>query len=126
MSASSSRNRAPDLQPRPPRADLKVEVGIDDSWEFSVGFVENVSPGGIFVSSYRVLAVGTAVALTFGLPDASTLFVHGIVRWVRDPADRVASEVPPGMGIQFTDLGEAQTDRLHAYVASRLTGPNAF
>jgi uncharacterized protein (TIGR02266 family) len=116
-----------DRLPRQPRAELKVEVGIDDSMDFYVGFVENVSPGGIFVSTYRLLPIGSEIALTFVLPDQSTLFVHGVVRWLRDPADRVESEVSPGMGVQFTDLGDIDSKRLHAYVTRQPpgAGPNA-
>jgi uncharacterized protein (TIGR02266 family) len=117
--ANPSSSPAPELQPRQPRAELKVEIGIDDYMDFYVGFGENVSPGGLFVASYRLLPIGAPVALTIVLPDQSALFVHGEVRWVRDPADRATSEQEPGMGIQFTDLPPAEAERLRAYVNRR-------
>jgi len=93
--------------------------------DFFVGFVENVSPGGVFVSSYRLLPIGSEIALSFLLPDQSTLFAHGTVRWLRDPVDRVTSEVSPGMGIQFTDLSAADARRLQTYVALHLRGSSS-
>lgn len=103
-------------QRRAPRVRLGVEIGIDDHTNFYVGFSENVSEGGLFIATYTLLPVGTEVALTFVLQDELPLFVHGFVRWVRDPDDLATSPVPPGMGVEFTDLGDAEKQRLQAFI----------
>jgi uncharacterized protein (TIGR02266 family) len=104
---------------RAARVELSIEIGIDDHTNFYVGFSENVSAGGLFIATYRLMPVDTEVALTFVLPDELPIFVHGIVRWLRDPRDVSASEVPPGMGIEFVNLGEAEQARIDAYIGTR-------
>jgi uncharacterized protein (TIGR02266 family) len=106
-------------QRRAPRVELSIEIGIDDHTNFYVGFSENVSAGGLFIATYRLMPVNTEVALTFVLPDELPVFVHGVVRWLRDPHDASASEVPPGMGIEFVNLGEAEQARIQAYINTR-------
>jgi uncharacterized protein (TIGR02266 family) len=106
-------------QRRATRVELSIEIGIDDHTNFYVGFSENVSSGGLFVATYRLMPVGTDVALTFVLPDEFPIFVHGIVRWLRDPRDLSASDVPPGMGIEFADLGPVEQARIQAYIGGR-------
>jgi uncharacterized protein (TIGR02266 family) len=78
-----------------------------------------VSGGGLFIATYRLMPVGTDVALTFVLPDEFAVFVHGVVRWLRDPRDATASDFPPGMGIEFVNLGSAEQARIDAYINSR-------
>lgn len=104
---------------RAPRAELSIEVGIDDHTNFYVGFSENISTGGLFIATYRLLPVGAEVALTFVLADEFPVFVHGQVRWTRDPRDSELGEVPPGMGVEFVGLGAAEQARIAAYVNSR-------
>ena len=103
-------------QRRASRVELNVEIGIDDHTNFYVGFSENVSEGGLFVATYRLMPLGTDVALTFVLPDEYPVFVHGVVRWLRDPRDQSASDMPPGMGIEFTELKDSERARIQAYV----------
>ena len=106
-------------QRRGQRVELQVEIGIDDHTNFYVGFSENVSAGGLFIATYRILPVDTEVALTFVLPNELPIFVHGIVRWLREPVDRANSEFPPGMGVEFSGLGEAEAIRIKAYIETR-------
>lgn len=115
--------RAPDRRgKRAPRVELEIEIGIDDYANFYVGSSENISAGGLFVSSLRQLAVGSSVALTFVLPDGVPLFVEGIVRWSRAPRALGASETTPGMGIQFARLGVAEQERIEAFIEGRPSG----
>jgi uncharacterized protein (TIGR02266 family) len=103
-------------QRRAARVELKVEIGIDDHTNFYVGFSENVSAGGLFIATYRLLPIETEVALTFVLPNELPIFVQGVVRWLREPEDRAQSEFPPGMGVEFSTLGEGEAARIKAYV----------
>jgi uncharacterized protein (TIGR02266 family) len=104
-------------QRRASRVELNIEIGIDDHTHFYVGFSENVSEGGLFVATYRLMPLGTEVALTFVLPDEFPVFVHGVVRWLRDPRDpSAANELPPGMGVEFVQLADAERVRIQAYI----------
>jgi uncharacterized protein (TIGR02266 family) len=111
-----------------PRVELSIEIGIDDHTNFYVGFSENVSVGGLFIATYRLMPIGTEVAVTFVLPDEFPVFVHGAVRWLREPRDTNTSpananaanaDSPPGMGIEFAELGEAELTRIQAYINTR-------
>ncbi len=102
-----------------PRVPLDVEVGVDTHTNFYIGFGENVSEGGLFVATFSLLPIGTLVALTFTLPDESALHVNAVVRWLRDPHDLEMRDMPPGMGLEFVDLGESELERIHAYIAAR-------
>jgi uncharacterized protein (TIGR02266 family) len=102
-----------------PRVELSIEIGIDDHTNFYVGFSENVSTGGLFIATYRLLPIGTEVALTFVLPDEFPVFVHGRVCWTRDSRDSELGEVPPGMGVEFVNLGAAEQARIQGYVNAR-------
>jgi uncharacterized protein (TIGR02266 family) len=103
---------------RAPRVELSIEIGIDDHTNFYVGFSENVSASGLFIATFRLLAVGTEVALTFVLPDEFPVFVHGVVRWARESED-TPGEVPPGMGVDFANLGAPERARIQAYIDGR-------
>jgi uncharacterized protein (TIGR02266 family) len=103
-------------QRRQNRVELSIEIGLDDHTNFYVGFSENVSTGGLFIATYRLMPIGTEVAMTFVLPEDFPVFVRGVVRWQRDPCDLGHAELPPGMGVQFTDLGPAEQARIQAYI----------
>jgi uncharacterized protein (TIGR02266 family) len=106
-------------QRRSPRVPLEVEVGIDTHTNFYVGFCENLSAGGLFVATFRLLPVGTEIALTFTLPDETPVSVNAVVRWIRDPHDLEVRDVPPGMGLQFVDVGPTEQTHIERYVAQR-------
>jgi uncharacterized protein (TIGR02266 family) len=115
-------NQATEASPekrRTARVELSIEIGIDDHTNFYVGFSENISAGGLFIATYRLLPIDTEVALTFVLPDEFPVFVHGRVRWLRDSQDAPSPETPPGMGVEFAKLGAAELARIQAYLSSR-------
>lgn len=101
------------------RVPLEVEVGLHTHTNFYTGFGENVSSGGLFVATYRLLALGTTVELTFTLPDGTPVRVQAVVRWLRDPHDLEMREMPPGMGLEFGELASEARVCVDAYVAAR-------
>ena len=96
---------------RAPRAELSIEVGIDDHTNFYVGFSENISTGGVFIATYRLLPVGAEVALTFVLPDEFPVFVHGRVRWTRDSRDSIMRRMPRSPSV--SDDTNPKSRRVH-------------
>src|SRR5947207_2911002 len=65
------------------RAELQVEVTFSSDSHFFVGLTNDISTGGVFVSTYRPLEIGQQVQLDFALPEG-TIQVKGTVRWRRD------------------------------------------
>ncbi|HTR50761.1 MAG TPA: response regulator [Kofleriaceae bacterium] len=60
-------------------------------------YTENLSSGGTFVATNRVLPIGTAVQLVLGFPGLlEPIAIEGIVRWTRGEAEGA------GAGIQFS------------------------
>ena len=73
-----------------------------------------MSRGGLFVVTWRKLAVGTAIFVAIDLPEGR-LLVDGEIRWVRDTGEGVT----PGLGIAFIGLSEQDWQRIGAFCAQR-------
>jgi|RhiMethySRZTD1v2_1073278.scaffolds.fasta_scaffold45843_3 uncharacterized protein (TIGR02266 family) len=88
---------------------VDLDVGLGSDHNFYAGFAENLSAGGIFVATHLLKPVGSSIELSIHLPDLEAPIVgKGEVRWVREYNER--SDMPPGMGIRFNEIGpEAQT-----------------
>ncbi len=82
------------------RMKLHAKVTISSESNFFMGLTENVSEGGIFVSTLSPPAMGEQVELAITVEDGEPVPVTGIVRWHR--TDEVGT--PSGCGVQFQDL----------------------
>lgn len=80
---------------------------------FFVGLTNDISAGGLFVSTYRELAVGAQLALEFALPEG-VVRVQGTVRWRRD-----SSEMTPGVGIAFEQLSPSDEKLIRRFCDRR-------
>ncbi len=98
------------------RVELDVSLGSDHN--FYMGFVENMSLGGVFIATHMLKTVGEIVELNIRLPD-SPVAVKGVgrVRWIREFSER--SNVPPGMGVQFLQLEPGSLELIEAFLAQR-------
>lgn len=101
------------------RKQLKVEVDFHTETNFFAGFMNDISEGGLFLSTYCLLTVGSEIDLEFTLPDGHEIRVKGEVRWVREPRDLVNSEVAPGMGIRFLALSDEDRTKIEEFVSLR-------
>jgi hypothetical protein len=85
--------------------------GRDDS---VIARVQNLSPRGVYITGAELPAAGTEVQCRLVLAgERRTL--RGRVAWVR-PASPSAAVKTPGAGIEFLNLGQADTDLLHKLV----------
>ncbi len=110
--------RSVETQRRHGRADLSVEVSLEGEHNFFVGFSENVSEGGLFVATHSLREIGSIIHLTFQLPDrARPIEVEAVVRWIRLFSE--ASDVPPGLGLQFVDLSDEDAHAIRTFVERR-------
>jgi len=103
------------------RANPRFEARLVASLEFDdgayVGFTENLSESGVFVSSHALPPVGAEVSLLIALPDLALVRAQGTVRWLRrgSPEDGQTS----GMGIRFDQLSPLDAVRIHEFVRAR-------
>ncbi len=99
------------------RRNLEVEIGVYSETNFYTGFSEDISEGGIFVSTYDLRPIGSVVNLEFVLPGGHQVKCSGEVRWVKDPTDSM--EVKPGMGVRFDSLPEEHLEAIKEFVSNR-------
>jgi uncharacterized protein (TIGR02266 family) len=99
-------------QRRDERVVLEVDVGLLSDSNFYTGLAEDVSSGGVFVSTPTPLPAGTDVTLFFVLAAGRTLKAEGQVRWLR-------ASGTPGMGVAFTRLGDEERAAIEAFCSER-------
>lgn len=91
------------------RVPIRLIVEYEDAADFLGDYTENLSTGGTFIHTNRVLERGTTVHLVLSFPGLlRPIAVAGVVRWSRGGDE-------PGAGIEF--LPGADRERLDALVA---------
>lgn len=76
----------------------------------------NISTGGVFIETRKILPEGTEVTVKFNLPNSDIIIVaKARVAWTNDPGFLKKETLPPGMGLQFIDLSldDVHTIRTH-------------
>jgi uncharacterized protein (TIGR02266 family) len=92
-----------------PRRACEFEVEFVDDTHFIAGLSSDLSTGGLFVATYHLIPVGSAVNLAFDLPQGRRIEARGEVRWVRERRERSERNeegARPGLGIAFTELSD--------------------
>jgi len=79
---------------------LHAQVNVKSESNFFMGFTENISEGGIFVSTLSPPPVGEIVELAVGVEGSEPVTIKGTVRWHRTGEDGN----PSGCGVQFDEL----------------------
>jgi uncharacterized protein (TIGR02266 family) len=96
------------------RVPYGVEVEFRTASSFLVSYSVNVSRGGMFLETDQDVPIGGDVELKLAVPGAGPVSLHGTVAWRRG---RESNDGPPGIGVEFLDLGPdigAIIDRLVA------------
>lgn len=120
-------------RPEPETAKLRIPFvapcQLTTSAGVARGNVCNLSAHGLYVSAAAVPVTGEALIVSFRLPGVSERFERAaLVTW-RNPEgpDRVRA-LPPGFGLRFANLTDADRDLLHRLVdqfSNRLPQPAA-
>jgi len=100
-----------------PRIALNVDIGIQSENNFYTGFSEDISEGGIFITTYDFKPIGTKINLSFTLPNGYMIMGSGTVRWLRE-FNPMTPDILPGMGIQFDELNPDDKTQIDAYIQS--------
>ncbi|HEU5077450.1 MAG TPA: TIGR02266 family protein [Polyangiaceae bacterium] len=109
----------PDERRNEPRTSKQFEVEFNYETHFFAGLTLDISSGGLFIATYHLLPVGTALSLSFQLPqlpDGLRLSVRGEVRWVRCASE---GHERPGMGVAFKELTADTLSAIAAFCAER-------
>jgi len=100
------------------RYKVELDVSLGSDHNFYVGFVENMSSGGVFIATHMLKAVGEIFELSIHVPSSEAMISGtGEVRWVREYSER--SNVPPGMGVRFIHLEPGSIEAIEQFLARR-------
>lgn len=97
--------------------DLEISLGPEETHFTAQGV--NLSPGGVLVSTFRVLEPGSLLPVEFDLP-VSHVVAEGVVLWSREATD----ESRPRYGIAFTELTRFDRTLIEAFCAAH--APEAY
>ncbi len=118
----SSSSAAVKIDPAERRTDARVRleahIHLHSESNFYTGFTDDISEGGVFVTSYLLEPIGTLVALELALPGGCEIIAKGVVRWVRDPRNE-DDATRPGMGIEFESLDSETRAAIAEFVMNR-------
>lgn len=109
------------VRPMVGRVNARLRVSFGPDSQVLTGYTINVSQGGLFLETTRLLQVDSPLSLEFALPDSENVIrCRGRVAWVNQPENPLKSHFPPGMGIQFIDLTLSDLERLRIFVKSKM------
>lgn len=101
-----------------PRVKMSAQVDFSSESNFYQGFSANISEGGLFVTTLKLLPLGTEVDLAFSLPSGERINTRGVVRWTRETNDAVP-DMLDGMGLQFLGLEPHEREAIERFVEQR-------
>ena len=100
---------------RAPRTPLILKVDYRDVDKFFTGFAENLSEGGMFISTSRPLQPGATLFLEFLLPDSSLkVKTRAEVMWSRK--DPKSPREKRGMGLRFEELSRDDRAKINMMI----------
>lgn len=77
----------------------------------------NISTGGVFIETAKILPEGTEIVVKFCLPEAETPIVtRARVAWTNEPGAFKKATLPAGMGLQFLDLSFDDMHSIRTYL----------
>jgi uncharacterized protein (TIGR02266 family) len=104
---------------------VRVLVDFESSDTYFYDYSNNLSEGGIYIATDRILPVGTPITLRFTLPNIDRVFqAEGNVAWIYDP--KTSDEGPPsevlgkGMGVQFSGMDEKDLELVKSYISNAI------
>jgi uncharacterized protein (TIGR02266 family) len=107
--------KQPDNKRRAARLHHEIPVAYRSVGSFLTDWATNISRGGLFINTRKPLPVGTAVKILVQLPGASfPCHLSGRVTRITEYDNR--ANMVPGMGVEFTEVDEAQRRELEAFV----------
>ncbi|RMF48079.1 MAG: TIGR02266 family protein [Deltaproteobacteria bacterium] len=104
-----------------PRVDARIEVRYANGGNELTDYSLNMSTGGLFLETDRLLPVETELQVSFNLPDRDEpVRTRARVAWANEPDNRIKPGLPPGMGLQFLDLSLDDLQDVRSFVREHL------
>ncbi len=102
----------------PASVNVNTMLNMNTDHQFYNGFSENIDEGGIFVATFDPKPMNSKVIVNFKLPGGRPVTARGNVHWVRE-YNPMTPDVPPGMGVKFTDLLPEDKEAIEQYLKQR-------
>jgi hypothetical protein len=105
-----------------PSLRVDAELGAHSPSNFYKGLAGNdvVEHGGIFIATYKIPRVGTALTVHVSMPGGYEFDAGAVVRWTRETVDSSQGQsAPPGFGAQFTQIAPEARQLIYRYVRNR-------
>ncbi len=101
------------------RTEIPMRFGVAGG-KLHAGRALDLNSGGLFLETARLSPVDTLLLLEINLPGrGKPLSAKARVAWVNHPEWLKAGYLPPGMGLQFLDLGEQGEEALGAFLSGK-------
>lgn len=85
--------------------------------ELLTNYTVNISTGGLFLETSKILPIDTSLIVKFQLPHSDAVIVSKArVAWTNDPVALKKPSFPPGMGLQFLDLSLENLHTIRAFL----------
>lgn len=100
------------------RIPCKVLVKFRAHNVYFSGISEDISSGGVFVATDFDIELNTPVELAFELPETGCLLegVKGKVAWQNSAKSILKPSLPPGFGVEFTNLTGKAAETIKSFV----------
>lgn len=107
----------------PPAGALQIhnaDLGAHSATNFFKGLSGNdiIDHGGLFVATYMIPKMGSAVRLKVSLPGGYEFEANATVQWVRESSEGGA-DAPPGFGAKFTHITPEARQLVYRYTRNR-------
>ena len=98
---------------------MEVELGAHSPSNFYKGLGGNdvIEHGGIFVATYKIPKLGSAVTLRVLLPGDYEFHAAAVVQWTREGGAGETAE--PGFGARFTQISPDARQLVYRYTRNR-------
>jgi type IV pilus assembly protein PilZ len=103
------------------RAQKSLSLSFKDRDSFIKAYTGNISRGGLFIKTERLLKEGEKFALKLHLPELSKPMKFDCeVAWTREQSE--TEKRPSGMGVKFCEMSRQDSQILNRYVQTLIKG----
>jgi len=100
------------------RVTVETEIILNSGKDFHKVYLKNISGGGVYIQNDRPLPIGSHVKIHIHLKEEKRkLELEGRVTWVNPKSTK---SLPSGMGVQFENLTNKQTESIRKLVHQAL------
>jgi uncharacterized protein (TIGR02266 family) len=104
-------------------ARLQLHYGQDNT-QLLTDYTINLSTGGVFLETLKLMEVDTPLEAEFVLPNCTaTIRCKARVAWVNHPSQIKNPNLPAGMGLQFINLRVEDMDAIRGYIRDEKLTP---